>query len=111
MTDIRVERTAGAGREVGGVAPDARERGPDRDGAGQEQRRREPGSAELAAAFAEEGRATMEARLEVGEDGEARVRIVDTARDETVAVVTPEELRALAQRTGLPPGLLMQRAS
>ena len=53
----------------------------------------------------------MEARLELGEDGTALVRIVDTARDETVAVVTPEELRDLAQRTGLPAGLLPQRAS
>jgi len=111
MADIRVERSQGAGREVGAVAPDAHERSPERDRSGDEQRRREPGSAELAAAFAEEGRATMEARLELGEDGEALVRIVDTERDETVAVVTPEELRDLAQRTGLPAGLLMQRAS
>ena len=111
MADVRIERSQGAGREVGAVAPDARERPPGRDRPSEEQRRREPGSAELAAALDQEGRATMEARLELGEDGTALVRIVDTARDETVAVVTPEELRDLAQRTGLPAGLLPQRAS
>ena len=111
MADLRVERTPGSGGEVGGVTPEARDRGLGDDRPGTEQHRREPGSAELAAALAEEGRGSMEARLEVGEDGVALVRIVDTARDETVAVVTPEELRDLAQRTGLPTGRLLQRAS
>ncbi len=62
-------------------------------------------------ALHEEGRKHLVARLVTDESGETRVRIVDTERDETVAVLTPDELRTLAAQTGLPAGLLLQARS
>jgi hypothetical protein len=63
---------------------------------------------ELALALTEDWRPAMEARYEEDDSGAPRIRVVDTQSGETVAVVTPEELRALAVGTGLPPGLLMR---
>ena len=53
----------------------------------------------------------MEAHYEQDDDGTPLIRIVDRERDETVAIVTPEELRAMAEQTGLPPGLLLHTAT
>ena len=39
------------------------------------------------------------------------IRIVDRESGESVAVVTPEELRELAEQTGLPTGMLLQAQS
>lgn len=112
MTDLRI----GRGQPVLGpaaVAPD--QRGGDGGGPRRERRgpdgRAAPGVEELAVALREEGRKHLVARLVTDESGEVRVRIVDTERDETVAVLTPDELRALAAQTGLPPGLLLQARS
>ena len=57
------------------------------------------------------GAAAMEAHYELGDDGEPRVRIVDGESGETVAVMTPEELRQLAGSLDLPPGLLVQTST
>src|SRR6476620_5349380 len=83
---------------------------PRRDHHDGERHQEAPGAEELAVALSEDGRAAMEAHYEEDAEGNPRIRIVDTERSETVAVVTPEELRALAERTGLPPGLLVRTA-
>lgn len=69
------------------------------------------GAEELAVALDEGRRAHLAARLEQDADGMPLVRIIDRDRGETVAVLTPEELRALAEQTGLPSGLLFQGRS
>ncbi|MDA1062414.1 MAG: hypothetical protein O2895_05865 [Chloroflexi bacterium] len=90
------------------------------DGRGRDQERREdaprdggppPGSEELAVALSEDGRGAMTPRLEQNEQGETVIRIVDSTSGETVAVVTPEELRELAEQTGLPAGMLIETKS
>ena len=112
MTDLRIERGQPALGPTA-VTPDQR-RG---DGGDAHQERRDadgqarPGMDELAVALHEEGRKHLVARLVTDESGETRVRIVDTERDETVAVLTPDELRTLAVQTGLPAGLLLQARS
>jgi hypothetical protein len=110
MTDMRVDRTNGV-PEIGvpGASEDRR-----REGGGSEQRRqpqdRPGGREELAVALGEPGR-TLRAELEQDADGELLVRVVDRARGEVVAVLTPAELQALADQTGLPSGLLFQARS
>ena len=112
MADLRIERGQ---TPVGptSITPDQR-RGNGGD-AHRERRDRDDGAApgveELAVALREERRKHLVARLVVDESGETRVRIVDTDRDETVAVLTPDELRTLAAQTGLPAGLLLQARS
>lgn len=112
MPDLRIER----GQQPLGptaITPDQR-RG---DGGDHRQGRRNPdehspaGVEELAVALHEEGRKHLVARLVTDESGETRVRIVDTERNETVAVLSPDELRTLATQTGLPAGLLLQARS
>jgi hypothetical protein len=110
VAELRIQQGAQVARQAAGVGPDAHG-----GGAPHEQPRRErpapDGAApELARALSEDGRA-LEARYELDAAGEPRIRIVDGARGETVAVLTPEELRALAEQTGLPPGLLLRTSS
>lgn len=70
------------------------------------------GAEELAVALAASDRGdALSARYEVSAEGAPLVRIVDRVRNETVALVTPEELKALAEDTGLPPGLLLRVSS
>ncbi len=112
MPDLRIERGQPS-LGPAAIAPDQR-RG---DGGHPHQGQRDPnghaapGIEELAVALHEEGRKHLVARLVTDESGETRVRIVDTERDETVAVLTPDELRTLAAQTGLPAGLLLQARS
>lgn len=112
MADLRVNSTPDAARQVGNVTPDGdggqRSRDEPRDG---HERRRHTGAEELAVALSADGGAAMEAHYEQGPDGEARIRIVDVERNETVALLTPEELRELAISTGLPPGMLVQTST
>lgn len=61
-------------------------------------------------ALDEPGRA-LAALLEEGPEGEPLVRVIDRIGGETVAVLTPDELRAIAEQTGLPSGLLFQARS
>jgi hypothetical protein len=75
------------------------------------QRHDETGGEELAVALRESGRGRLRAHFTLDADGQALIRIVDEDRDETVAVVTPEALRELAEQTGLPSGLLVQALS
>jgi hypothetical protein len=111
MADLRIEHGAPAPGPAA-VTPDQR-----RGNGGDSRRDRQspegqpPGVEELAVALREEGRKHLVARLVTDDSGEVRVRIVDTDRDETVAVLTPEELRVMAAETGLPAGLLLQARS
>lgn len=112
MADLRIERGQPA-LGPAAITPDQRRS----DGGDARQERRDPGERaapgveELAVALHEEGRKHLVARLVTDESGETRVRIVDTERDETVAVLTLDELRVLAAQTGLPAGLLLQARS
>jgi len=110
MTDVRVERpNAILPIGVPGASEDRR-----REGGGSEQQHqrqdRRGGREELAVALGESAR-TLRAELEQDADGELLVRVVDRNRNEVVAVLTPDELRALAEQTGLPAGLLFQARS
>ena len=112
MADLRVHQSDTATERPLAVSRDGAS--PQRGGEQQtSERHHEPtGAEELAVALAESDRGeTLMARFEVDEHGEPLIRIVDRARDETVALITPEELKALAEDTGLPPGLLLQAAS
>lgn len=111
MADLRIERGPTA---LGppAVTPEQRRGGGGEGRRGQQDAREPvPGVEELAVALREEGRKHLVARLVTDESGETRVRIVDTERGETVAVLTPDELRDLAAQTGLPSGLLLQARS
>ena len=109
MADITIHQHSMV--QPAAIASDGRSGNQRRDGQEPRQRRERPGAEELAVALAEDGRAAMEARYEQDADGNALIRIVDTARGETVAVVTPDELRRLAEQTGLPAGLLVRTSS
>lgn len=113
MADLRIERGPSP-FGPSAVAPDQR-RG---DGGTRRERQgtgdRDPAPAgveELAVALHEERRKHLATRLETDDAGETRVRVVDTERGETVAVLTLDELRTLAAQTGLPAGLLLQARS
>lgn len=113
MPDLRIER--GPSRlGPASVTPDQRhdEGGEPRHGRrDHEDRNGPPGVEELAVALRESGRSRLVARLVTDDAGETLVRIVDAERDETVTVLTPDELRALAAQTGLPSGLLLRAQS
>ena len=94
MADLRIERGPSP-LGPSSITPDQR-RG---DGGGRRERQekgeREPvlsGVEELAVALHEERRKHLAARLETDDAGETRVRVVDTGRGETVAVLTLDEL-------------------
>lgn len=106
MADLRVQQPATA--QATPVSADGKGGNPHRDQPPPRRRPDHPGAAELAVALAEDGRTAMEAHYEQDADGNPLIRIVDAARGETVAVVTPEELRALTEQTGLPAGLLVR---
>ena len=113
MSEIaRIAPVGDATRSVQTVAGDGRRR---RDGREDEPAPEESsaprGSEELAVALAEEGHGAMKARLEQNEDGATVIRVVDADSGETVAVVTPEELRELSEQTGLPAGMLLEARS
>lgn len=112
MPDLRIERGQ-PGLGPAPITPDQRrgDGGDARRGRREPEDRGTPGVEELAVALHEERRKHLVARLVTDESGDTRVRIVDTERDETVAVLTLDELRALAAQTGLPAGLLLQARS
>lgn len=70
-----------------------------------------PGAEELALALDGHGHGELSAHFEQDADGQPLVRVFDRERGETVALLTPEELRELAEQTGLPPGLLVHISS
>ncbi len=112
MSDLRVDHSDAAAQSVQGVKPDGD--APRRDQPKQEQRDREgaAGSEELAIALSESSRGhTLVARYETDDEGGPLIRIIDRERNETLALLTPEELQALTEDTGLPPGLLVRAVS
>lgn len=108
MADLRIQQSQPV--QAVRVTSDGRGGTPQREQSPPRERQERHGADELAVALAGDGRAAMEAYFEQDAEGNPLIRIVDTARGETVAVVTPEELRALTEQTGLPPGLLMRRS-
>ncbi len=110
MADLRVEQTASSQQRaapVPGEGADGRERQQGRERSA----RPRPGAEELAVALSESDRGDLTAHYEPSEDGAGLIHIVDNTSGETVAIMTPEELRAMAEATGLPTGLLVEVAS
>lgn len=111
MSDVRLAPVHESGVHVTGVTTNgAGGRQAPRDQSHPRKRSR-AGAEELALALHESGRGQLRAHFSIDDDGHALIRIVDHDRDEVVAVVTPEELRELAEQTGLPSGLLVQTSS
>ncbi len=112
MVDIgKVPAAGDLARHVQSVSADGHGRQDRRHGQAPQQDRSRRGSEELALALSEDGGAAVEARLEQDESGATVIRVVDIESGESIAVVTPEELRDLAEQTGLPTGLLLQARS
>jgi hypothetical protein len=109
MSDLRVPPLIPATGPVP-VGHDERSR-QERHGHGDQRQGARRGAEELAVALDEGRRSALVARFEQDSEGQPRIRIVDRERGETVAVFTPEELRELAEHTGLPAGLLLQVSS
>ena len=109
MPELRVEHVAPLVSGTPSVSADQRRRGgqPQQQQPGSGQSR--PGAEELAVAL--DGRGQLSARFELDAEGQPLVRVSDRERGETVALLTPEELRALAEQTGLPPGMLVHISS
>lgn len=108
MPDLRVEHAVQLPLGTPSVSPDQRRQGGHRQhqqGGGKPR----PGAEELALAL--DGRSQLSARFEQDADGQPLVRVFDRERGETVALLTPEELRTLAEQTGLPPGMLVHISS
>ena len=110
MGDLRIHSDPARPATTAPVGADGGRGGPAHERE-QPQHERRPAAPELAIALAGDARAAMEARYEEGIDGQPRIRILDRERGETVAVLTPDELRALTEQTGLPPGLLLRASS
>ena len=112
MVDIgKIPAPGGASRHVHAVSADGHgQRDGRRDEAPQQDLSRR-GSEELALALSEDGSAAVEARLEQDETGATVIRVVDIESGESIAILTPEELRDLAEQTGLPTGMLLQAES
>lgn len=113
MSDLRVQPTDPGAERAQAVSRDGG--GSAQGGSGGESPRHHEapaGAEELAVALAASDRGdALTARYEVDTDGNPLIRIVDRARNETVALITPEELKTLAEDTGLPPGLLVRVSS
>ncbi len=105
MADIAIARNAEAQR-LGGVGAEAHSE-PRRQPEQQRKRRPRPRSPEVAIALG----AAVSLSYEIGADGQPLVRVVDHERGETVALLSPEELRSLTADTGLPPGSLVRLSS
>jgi hypothetical protein len=111
MSDMRVPRPIDASTHVTTVTANGQG---GRHAQGEQHsrpRHEQRGAEELAVALSENGRAALGAQLIQDADGNALIRIIDRERGETIAVVSPEALRELAERTGLPKGLLVEMTS
>lgn len=109
MPELRVEHVAPLVPGTPSVGADQRRRG-----GGERRQHREgdsspAGAEELAVAL--DGRRHLSARFEQDADGQPLVRVIDRERGETVALLTPDELRRLAEQTGLPTGMLVHLSS
>ncbi len=110
MADLRVDQTATNQQRPAPVSGEGAGNGERQQGRERSPRPR-PGAEELAVALSESDRTELSAHYEPGEDGEGLIYIIDNKSGETVAILTPEELRAMAETTGLPAGLLVEVAS
>lgn len=106
MADLAVSRPSESQR-LAGVAADGRATEHHDPPPEQQRRPRKPFSPELALALGE----AVTAIFEEGPEGQPLIRIIDRERGETVALVTPEELREMTAETGLPPGMLVRVTS
>ncbi|MEZ4502235.1 MAG: hypothetical protein R3C39_06395 [Dehalococcoidia bacterium] len=111
MSELRAVSGSERGRAVQPASSDGggRQRHHDRD-PDQPSHRAPSAAPELALALAAED-AEVSAVYEEDEAGAPRIRIVDRANGETVALLTPAELQALAATAELPPGLLLQTST
>lgn len=109
MADVRVDRPSQL-PPPGVPAASGEQRRQRHDPQRQQDGRHPGGREELAVALDEHGR-ELTALTEEGPDGDLVVRIVDRFDGTTIAVLTPSELRAIAEQTGLPSGLLFQARS
>lgn len=108
MSELRTDRLTPVHAQTVRLSPDDRGR---QHREHQEQPRHElatAGAEELAVALADSASGALTARYEEDSAGVPRIRVLEVATGSTVAVVTPEELRVLAERTGLPTGLLLR---
>lgn len=111
MADLRISKPSD-GSQVSNVgAESGRERPRHEPPPGRERETPRPGSEELALALTVGDGLAMEAHYEQDAEGNPLIRITDREAGETVALLTPEELRTLTEQTGLPPGLLLHRSS
>ena len=112
MADLRIQHLDSASDRTSPVSRDGDSTDHDAGEHSSHLNERPAGAEELAVALAESNRGdSLVARFEIGTDGEPLIRIVDSVRHETVALITPEELKKLAEDTGLPTGLLVQVSS
>jgi len=109
MPELRVEHVAPLVGGTPAISADQRRRGGDGRQQRQDGEHSPPGAEELAVAL--DGRRHLSARFEQDSDGQPLVRVVDRERGETVALLTPDELRRLAEQTGLPTGMLVHLSS
>lgn len=111
MSDLRIAGTPDPSQPVRSIGDGRRQSDEhERDDSRRDLEPR-PGSEELAIALTEDGNMSIAATLEEDEAGQPVVRVVNTESGETLALLTPEELRQLAEETGLPVGMLLQAAS
>ena len=106
MADLAISRNVEAER-TGAVSADTHgreRREPPPEG---QRRHRDGASPELALALGE----SVTVVYEQGPDGEPLIRVLDNERGETLAILTPDELRSMTADTGLPPGLLLRVSS
>lgn len=110
MADLRVSQSGAAQPRTSPVPGDG---GSGREPQQGRQRpgRQRAGAEELAVALAEADRGDLSASYEQDEDGNGLIHITDSSSGEIVAIVTPDELRAMAEATGLPLGLLVEVAT
>jgi len=112
MSDLRVGQPGAVAHSVEGVKPDGDAPRREQRGGQHRDSHGAAGSEELAIALANSSRGhTLVARYETDDEGNPLIRIFDREQNETVALLTPEELRTLTEDTGLPPGLLVRAVS
>ncbi len=112
MVDLRVQQTDSGAERAAAVSRDGGGSGHQPGGDDSPSHYDAPaGAEELAIALESDRGDALTARYEVDGNGDPLIRILDRTRNETVALITPEELKTLAEDTGLPPGLLVRVSS
>jgi hypothetical protein len=109
MAELRVDHGGLLPQGAAPIGADQRRQGGGRREQPSARGRARPGAEELAVAL--DARRQLSAHFEQDAEGQPLVRITDRERGETVALLTPEELRTLAEQTGLPSGMLVYISS